>query len=340
MRTSGNTRGLPAVSVVLPFRDASWTLEDAVQSLAAQSLREFECLLIDNGSVDGSTTVAHSWAARDARFRVVRAEGGLIAALNRGIELARAPLIARMDADDLAHPARLARQLEALRADPSLSVSSCLVECFPAGAVGEGLRRYADWLNGLCTPAAIHAALFVESPIAHPSAIIARSALDAVGGYRDDGGPEDYDLWLRLLLHGRRAAKVPETLLYWRDSPGRLSRVDPRYHRGRFFATKLAHFPTAIAAGTPLQICGAGRSGRAWGRALLARGYTVRRFIDVAKQRWGHVVCGATVHGPHTFSRGDGFVLVAAGARGARESIEEWLRQRGLRPWTDYLAVA
>jgi len=340
MTSWGNARETPAVSVLLPFRDAGGTLGDALRSLSGQSLREFECLLIDNGSLDSSAALARQVAARDARFRLLRADGGLVGALNCGIEAARSPLIARMDSDDLAHPARLARQLEALRADPSLSVLGCLVECFPAAAIGEGLRRYADWLNSLRTPAAIHAALFVESPIAHPSAVITRSALQAAGGYRDTGGPEDYDLWLRLLLHGHRAAKVPEVLLYWRDSPRRLSRVDPRYDRRRFFASKLTHFPSAVAAGTTLQICGAGRTGRSWARALLARGYAVRRFIDIAPQRWGRVICGAPVHEPRAFQRHAGFVLVAAGARGARQSIEDWLHDCGLQPWADYLAVA
>jgi glycosyltransferase involved in cell wall biosynthesis len=330
----------PAISVVLPFRDAGATLDDALRSIEGQTLHRFECLLIDNGSVDSSTAVARDAASRDARFRLLQADGGLVGALNAGIAQARAPWIARMDADDLAHPARLERQLAALHADPSLAVIGCLVEAFSATGVGEGLRRYVTWLNGLCTPAAIRAALFIESPIAHPSAVIRRSALTAVGGYRDSAGPEDYDLWLRLLLRDYRAAKVPDVLLAWRDSPQRLSRTDARCHRRRFFETKVAHFPTALPPGTPLQICGAGATGRAWARALRARGYPVRRFIDVAARRIGRSVAGAPVDAPSALCHADGFVLAAAGTRGAREAIEEWLQARGLRPWDDYLAVA
>jgi len=219
-------------------------------------------------------------------------------------------------------------------------VVSCLVECFPAAGLGAGMRRYQDWLNGLRTPDAIRNALFVESPIAHPSAMIRRAALSAVGGYRDTGGPEDYDLWLRLLLAGHRAAKVPEVLLSWRDTPRRLSRVDPRYHRRRFLTTKLAHFPAAVPRGTALQICGAGPTGRTWARALAARGYTVRRFIDVAPRRWGRVIQGAPVEVPGVAERSGGFILAAAGAPGARAGIEAWLHAGGWQPWSDYLAVA
>jgi glycosyltransferase involved in cell wall biosynthesis len=330
----------PQVSVVLPFRDPGASGAGALRSIADQTLSAFECLLVDDGSLDSSAARARAAAARDGRFRVLRSPGGLVQALNTGIAAARAPLVARMDADDLAHPTRLERQLQALDADTGLAVVGCLVECFPAAALRDGMRRYERWLNGLCTPEAIRAALFIESPIAHPSAVIRRAALEAAGGYRETDGPEDYDLWLRLLLHGHRAAKVPQVLLRWRDSPRRLSRVDPRYHRRRFFATKLAHFPAAVPAGSALQICGAGPTGKAWARALAARGYRVGRFIDVAARRWGRTVHGAPVCAPRALDPSDGFVLAAAGSPGARHGIESWLRRQGLQPWADYLAVA
>lgn len=330
----------PRISVVLPFRDGADTLDSALHSIAEQTCGGFECVLIDNGSLDGAAALARRRAARDPRFRVVHADGGLVNALNTGIATARAPLIARMDADDLAHPTRLDRQIAALQADPSLSISSCLVECFPASAVRDGMRRYAAWLNSLRTPEQIRDALFVESPIAHPSAVVTRAALAAVGGYHETGGPEDYDLWLRLVLSGHRAAKVPEVLLSWRESPRRLSRVDPRYHRRRFFAAKLAHFPSAVPPADRVQICGAGPTGRRWARALAMRGYSVERFIDVAPRRWGRTLDGVPVVPPGTPDRRDGFTLVAAGSPGARERIEGWLQQCGLRAWDDYLAVA
>jgi glycosyltransferase involved in cell wall biosynthesis len=331
----------PLVSVVLPFRDAGATLDDALRSIAAQTLQAFECVLIDDGSLDASAARAHAVASRDRRFHVLRSAGeGLVRALTTGIAAARTPFIARMDADDLAHPRRLERQLAALQRGADLSVISCLVECFHDTGIGGGMRRYEQWLNALRTPDAIRAAMFIESPIAHPSAMIRRAALESVGGYRDTGGPEDYDLWLRLLLRGHRAAKVPEVLLSWRDSPARLSRTDARYQRGRFFATKLEHFPSAVAPTTPIQICGGGRSGRHWARALGARGYTVRRLIDVAPRRWGRALHGVPVCAPAALDPADGFVLAAAGSLGAREQIESWLQQLGLRPWADYLSVA
>lgn len=330
----------PRVSVVLPYRDAALTLDDALRSIAAQSLPDFECLLVDDGSIDGSAARAATVAARDRRFRLLSSDGGLVAALNRGIAAARGAVIARMDADDLAHPRRLELQLAGLAADPQLSVIGCLVESFPVTTLGAGMRRYQHWLNGLRTPEAIRNALFVESPIAHPSAMIRRDALAAAGGYRNTGGPEDYDLWLRLLLGGHRAAKVPATLLFWRDSPGRLSRSDRRCDRQRFFATKLAHFAAAVPPARALDICGAGPTGRGWARALRTRGYRIRRFIDVSPRRWHRSIDGVPVCAPAALPAERNFVLAASGSLGARPAIERWLDGLGLQPWRDYLAVA
>ena len=330
----------PRVSVVLPFRDAAATLDAALDSIAAQTLRDWECLLIDDGSSDASAEMARARAATDARWRLLRAGGGLVDALNRGIAAARAPLIARMDADDVSMPERLERQAAALDADATLTVVSCLVEAFPAELVTDGMRRYLDWLNGLTTAAAIRDALFVESPIVHPSAMVRAEALRAIGGYRAFDGPEDYDLWLRLLLSGGRAEKVPHVLLRWRESPQRLSRVDPRCHRRRFLATKLEHLPRVLRPGASVQIWGAGPSGRLWARALADRAHPVRCFYDVAPRRWGRAIAGIPVHRPAAPNPGDGFLLIAAGTPGAREWITGWFAQHGLRPWEHYLAVA
>ena len=325
---------------MLPFRDAAPTLAKAVESIRAQTLADFECLLIDNGSSDDSLSIARTLVRDDSRFRVIGAAGGLVDALNAGIAVARAPWIARMDADDICHPRRLERQLALLDADPTLTIASSLVECFPATELRDGMRRYEKWLNSVRDPEEIRNALFVESPLPHPSVVVARAALLAVGGYANDDGPEDYDLWMRLLLAGHRAAKVPEALLCWRDSPRRLTRIDPRYAPDRLLETKLRYLPQVVAPPSPLQIWGAGPIGRRWAKELRQRGYPIRRFIDVDPRKIGRRAYGIAIESPSSIDPGDGFVLSAVGTDGAREQIDAWLRDRGLRPWSQYLSVA
>lgn len=324
----------------MPFRDAAATLPEALDSIAAQTLSRFECILVDHLSRDDSASLAARHARRDARFRVLRCDGSFVDALNLGVAAARGDLIARMDADDVAHPQRLALQVATLDGDPRLQLVSCLVECFPVAGLGDGMRRYEAWVNDIVGPEEIRAALFVESPLPHPSVVFRRCAFAAAGGYVDTGGPEDYDLWLRMLLGGARATKVPRRLLRWRDSPRRLSRVDRRYAKQRFLATKLRHFPSLLSRATPVQIWGSGRTGRRWTRHLRGAGYDVRRLVDFVDSRVGRTVQGFTVEPPATLRREDGVVLAAVGVPGARTLIEEELRGRGFAAMRDYVAVA
>jgi len=329
----------PYVSVILPFRDAEATLAEALATLRCQSLSDFECLLIDNESADRSASVAATVCRLDRRFTQLRQSGTLVAALNAGLAAARAPYLARMDADDLAHPKRLELQLALLVRDSSLSIASALVSSFAAGRLQDGMQRYTAWVNSLRTPEEIRNGLFIESPLPHPTVLMRREALAATR-YREVDGPEDYDLWMRLLLLGHRAAKVPSILLRWRDSPRRLTRVGLQYRQRSILETKWRYFPQVVAPGTSIQICGAGRTGKRWAMALRARGYTIRRFVDVDLRKQGRSVCGAVVDDPSQLKPEDGFVLAAVGTPNAREQIETYLRQFGLRPWQDYLAVA
>ena len=328
------------VSVVLPFRDAAETFAGAIDSLRSQTLSTYECVLVDNRSSDASRSIAERVCRLDARFSLITHPGSLVDALNAGWTAARSPLIARMDADDVAAPRRLEAQHAMLVADSSLALASCLVSAFPAPTIRDGMRRYVGWSNSLQSPDRIRESLFIESPLIHPSVMMRRTALDEVGGYQGSDGPEDYDLWLRLLLAGSRAAKVPEVLLYWRDHPTRLTRTDPHYAAERIFETKLRYLPRALPHGTSVQICGAGPIGRRWARGVRRLGYRVRCFVDVDPKKHGRIIDGTAVVSPRDLDPADGFVLAAVGVPGARAQIETYLQTRGLRAWHDYLAVA
>ena len=328
------------VSIVLPFGDAADTIADAIDSLRGQTLSTFECVLIDNRSSDASRSIAHHVCRIDPRFSIISNAGNFVDALNAGWRATRSALIARMDADDVAAPRRLEAQHAMLVADSSLTLASCLVSAFPAPMIRDGMRRYVGWSNSVRSADRIRESLFIESPLIHPSVMMRRTALEQVDGYQGSDGPEDYDLWLRLLLNGCRAAKVPEVLLYWRDRPTRLTRTDPRYTAERIFETKLRYLPRVVPHGTSVQICGAGPIGRRWARGIRRLGYVVRRFVDVDPKKHGRSIDGTAIVSPQDFDPADGFVLAAVGVPGARAQIETFLQGRGLRAWHDYLAVA
>lgn len=338
------SRPLPAVSVLMPVHDAAPWLGRAVRSVLRQSLGELELVAVDDGSTDASAQILARWAARDERVRVIRLprREGLVTALNIGLDAVRAPLTARCDADDLNHRDRLARQATMLAAEPGVMVAGCRVASFPRRTLGEGFSRYDAWVNGILTPAAHRRERYVESTLPHPSAMMRTIELRALGGYRDRGWPEDVDLWLRVHAAGGGFRKAPEVLYFWRDHPGRASRVDPRYARAAFLRAK-AHFLARdpFLATKRVVIWGAGAIGRQLGRLLREEGVAVAAHVDIDPRKIGGSRRGAPVIAPDGLHAHAGTPLIAAvGARGARAIIRADLGRRGYIEGRDFLVVA
>src|SRR5690242_8674045 len=315
---------MPRLAVLLPARNAAATLPAALASILRQTARDLAVVCVDDGSTDDTPAVLERLAARDRRVVVVRGPGeGIARALGRGLARIDAPLVARMDADDVAHPQRLALQREALEADPTLAAVGAQVALFPRAAVRAGMLRYADWLNGLVTPALVERDLLVEAPLVHPAATIRRDRLEAVGGWRDGPFPEDYDLWLRLAAAGGRLTNVARPLLLWRESAARLTRTDPRYALDRHVALKCRFLRAGPLAGRDeVALWGAGETGKAFADALRGVGVRVATFVEVDRNKIGRTVRGAPVIGYPDVGRVRGLpLLVAVGAPGARALI-------------------
>jgi len=183
---------------------------------------------------------------------------------------------------------------------------------------------------------------FVESPLVHPTVAMRRETLVGLGGWREVYGPEDYDLWLRAFDAGLRFAKLPETLLRWRDRPRRLTRTDPRYAPERFLALKLAFLRKGPLAGSrPAVLWGAGPVGKSWARALRAGGNPVRAFVEVDPRKIGERIHGAPVVALSDAATFPGALhLAAVGQRGARERIRAEAARMSLVEGTDLFAVA
>ncbi len=327
----------------MPVRDSAATVRAAAVSILRQTERDLALVCVDDGSTDATAEILERLAARDRRVRVVRGPGeGIARALNRGLAACDAELVARMDADDVAHPERLAIQGVALAAEPSLAAVGSRVRLFPGRVVRAGMRRYAAWLNGLTTPDELRRDLFVEAPLVHPATTIRRDALAAAGGWRDGDFPEDYDLWLRLAASGGRLASVPRTLLAWREAPSRLTRTDPRYALARHVALKCRHLAAGPLAGRQeVALWGAGETGKAFADALRAEGIGVALFVEVDRNKIGRQVRGAPVIGYGEVERARGLpLLVAVGAPGARALIRAELDRVGFEEIRDFRCVA
>lgn len=334
----------PTISVLLPFRNATDTLPRALLGLLCSPEPNVEVLAIDDGSSDDGPQRVQTWAERDQRLRLIRGPGrGLVDALNLGLSQVRGAFVARMDADDISHPLRLQKQAERLLRDPTIGLIATRVRAFAdEGAVGEGLSRYIEWQNGLLTPEDHRRELFVEAPVCHPSVMMRRELLEHVGGYRETDGPEDYDLWLRLDATGVRFAKIPEVLLAWRHDPSRTTFRDPRYALTQFRATKAPFLSERVrAAGKARTVMwGAGPTGRKLARELESSGLCCELFIDIDPRKIGRRTRGAAIAEASALDANRDAVIVAVGARGARELIRPELHGRGFREGVDYWFAA
>jgi glycosyltransferase involved in cell wall biosynthesis len=338
---------MPAVSVLMPCYNTAATLEEALGSLRRQTYSDCEIVAVDDGSTDDTGAILRGYQGQDARLHVIRqAHAGIIAALNCGLAACRAPLVARMDGDDRCNPERLERQAAYLEAHPDVDVAGCLVEGFPPGQVREGYRIYMDWQNSLVEDEDIRREIFVESPLAHPSVMFRRAAVEQAGGYQERGWAEDYDLWLRLYLQGVRFGKVPQVLLSWREHPERLTRRDGRYSLENFLRAKAYYLARGALAGrSAVMIWGAGMLGRRLSKHLLRQGVPLRAFIDIDPRKIGRTRRGLPILGPEKLAgwwreQDRPALLAAVGSRGARPIIRANLQAMGLQEAEDWWAVA
>jgi glycosyltransferase involved in cell wall biosynthesis len=202
----------PLISVIMPVYNAERFVAAAVESVLAQTLGDFEFLIIDDGSTDRSHAILQRYAAQDQRIRLIsRPNTGYTVALNEMLHLAQSEFVARMDADDIAQPDRFQLQVARLQQEPDLV---CL------GGAHAMIDEQGRWLTCLAMPEAdaeIQAlALAGHTPINHPCVMMRRSAVLQVGAYDVDMSPcEDLDLWLRLGEVGR-LGNLKEMVLKYR----------------------------------------------------------------------------------------------------------------------------
>ncbi|MEZ5786303.1 MAG: glycosyltransferase [Xanthobacteraceae bacterium] len=201
----------PKVSVIMPVRDGARWVREAVESMLCQTLDALELIIIDDGSSDETPAILQALGRRDGRIRIVQQQAeGLVAALNRGLTLAQAPLLARLDADDFAAPDRLARQVSCFDSDKSLVLLGSWATKIDNGGRAVGLLRPETDAQRL------PAILMRRNPFIHSSTMLRTSLLRDLGGYRSAFlGAEDYDLWLRLSECGT-IANLPHALIRYR----------------------------------------------------------------------------------------------------------------------------
>ena len=334
----------PEISILLPFHNAEKTLRDCVDSIHAQSFRNFEVIAVDDASTDGSGELLS--ATGDDRIRIVRNQGrGLVSALNLGLSVCTAPLVAHMDADDIMHPQRIEKQWQHMQCNPDITVLATRAVKFPREQIRAGFREYMRWQNSVISHEQISSQIYIESPFVHPTVMFRRDALVTAGGYRDGPFPEDYELWLRLLHNGFRMEKLPEVLLQWRESDSRLSRVSPNYSRAAFDRLRAEYLSVdERIQNRSIVYWGAGRRTRQRVKHLVEKGFAPAAWLDIDPRKIGNIIGGARVEEPawleqHPATGKQYFVLNYVTNHGARDLARHYLQRIGYSLGEDFLEV-
>lgn len=206
-----NKANFPKLSVVMAVYNGERFLREAVESILSQTYSDFEFIIFDDCSKDGSAAILRSFTDPRLRIHTNEKNIGLTNSLNKGLAVARGKYIARMDADDISLPTRFAKQVAFLNEYPAIALVGTWMECIDA----EG--RSLSSVNMPTDPQIIKDEMLKENCIAHPSVMFRKDAVLATGGYQTTLGryAQDYDLWLRL-LEQYQIANLSEHLLRYR----------------------------------------------------------------------------------------------------------------------------
>lgn len=207
---------VPRVSVAMAVYNTRPFLEQALDSVLSQTLTDFELIIVDDASTDGSWDVLQTYAARDGRIRLLRNDIniGPFGALNRALLDARAPYVAIMDSDDVTEQLRLERQAAYLDAHPEVGVVGCIYDAFehdPARTRPSNARTDGSWLDG-------------QFVMGHPTMMVRRELYALHGIYdRNYDGAGDYELQSRFAHQGVQMHVLPEVLYHYRVHPNSVS---------------------------------------------------------------------------------------------------------------------
>ena len=203
----------PAVSVLMPVYNARRYLAQALDSILGQTFKDFELVIVDDGSTDGSSDILSHYQKRDPRIEILsRPNTGIVGALNDGLARCGAEIVARMDADDIARPLRFERQVQALHDNPDVVLAGSRVMLIDPQ--GSPIRV---WIDQISHDEIDSAHLDRGWPVVHPSVMMRTEVVKKVGGYRKQYETlEDLDLFLRLAEQGR-LMNLPEVLLDYRQ---------------------------------------------------------------------------------------------------------------------------
>jgi len=231
------------VSVVMSVYNCANYLVEAIESILAQDYDNFEFIIVDDGSTDGSKNILSNYSNNSRILLKHQENKGLTPSLNLAIAEARGEYIARMDADDVSLPQRLGKEVRFLDLHREISLVSCWAKVINEKGSEIGAHHPAT------THEAIKKKSFFSGQLCHPAVVFRKEIFKKLGGYNEKYKyAQDYELWLRFFKHGYKAANIPEYLLMWRDTKSGIGRDKFKIQRdyglkARWWAIRQRIFP-------------------------------------------------------------------------------------------------
>lgn len=252
------------ISILMPVKNTAKFLPDCLNSMIQQTEKHWELIAVNDHSTDNSLAILEDFAKEDKRIQVFNNhDTGIIAALRLAYSKSKGHLVTRMDSDDLMMPEKLKVLKTQLLEKGEGHLAIGQVEYFHSVALGDGYRKYQDWLNQLSLAGKNYQEIYKECVIPSPCWMVYRTDLEQCGAFSPNRYPEDYDLCFRFYEQSLKIIPTNQVLHQWRDYPTRTSRTDKNYADNRFLAIKLHYFlKLEVDKNRPLIVWGAGKKGK------------------------------------------------------------------------------
>lgn len=329
----------PLISILIPFKNTEIYITDCLESILIQTYKNWEVLIVDDGSTDSSFYLVELFALKDKRIKLFKNSGnGIIDALKLAFANSQGEFITRMDSDDIMHPNKLEVLGNNLINAGKRHVAVGLVNYFSDEGLQEGYKNYENWLNGLTKSGSNYSEIYKECVIPSPCWMVYRDDLIACDAFNANQYPEDYDLAFRFYKHHFKCIPCNKILHYWRDYSTRTSRTHAHYAENHFISLKMHHFLNIdYNIHKNLIIWGAGSKGKLIAKILLEKNIPFEWICDnpqkIGRDIYGKILKGFNVL--NTIEKVQCIITVAN--KTAQKDIKNYLNSINMKPIEDYV---
>ncbi|MGB1040005.1 MAG: glycosyltransferase family 2 protein [Flavobacteriales bacterium] len=330
------------VSILIPVRNGEQFLKECLDSVLNQTFKDWELTIVNDNSSDSTEDILKEYQIQDSRIRYYTTKGkGIINALQLAYSYSSGELITRMDADDIMLPEKLELMVQKLQESGKGNVAVGFVEYFAENGVGEGYKKYQDWLNELTLSEKNFNEIYRECVIPSPSWMIYREDFEKIGGFNSDIYPEDYELTFRMYKYGLKVASITKVIHKWRDYSTRTSRTDPHYSDNFFLPLKMKYFIELHRdSNRPLEVWGAGNKGKELAKYLIEQNiefeWACNNPNKIGKDIYGKIL----ISDKEIFNRENPQILIAIRNDKATEQIKKVFDSKNLTPNLDYFLLS